>query len=230
MDKLSDEQNLYYQKSYSSQSVTGNTNNIASKYFHKALEKNVSRLLSHQSDKQILLEVGAGDGEHIQFVSPNTYEQYIMSDLREVKHDLASSKIKYVRANVENLPFNDDEFDRVICTCLLHHVEKPWIALREMRRVARKGRYPGLVSIALPHDPGILYRGLKKIARKRKLSLIDKIDFELIDALEHRNHYLSLSKMIRTEFKHDLINSKVYPLKLGSYHLEAFSIFQIQIR
>jgi ubiquinone/menaquinone biosynthesis C-methylase UbiE len=37
------------------------------------------------------------------------------------------------------LPFPDDSFDIVFAASLLHHLERPVDALREMRRVARRG-------------------------------------------------------------------------------------------
>lgn len=43
-----------------------------------------------------------------------------------------------VIADAVALPFADSAFDLVFCWELLHHVEEPWRALREMARVSRK--------------------------------------------------------------------------------------------
>ena len=49
------------------------------------------------------------------------------------------SRIRFVRAEGERLPFDDGAFDAAICTLTLHHLEPPGAiaVLRELRRVAR---------------------------------------------------------------------------------------------
>jgi SAM-dependent methyltransferase len=45
----------------------------------------------------------------------------------------------YGRENAEALSFEDGRFDYVFCKESLHHVPRPFVALHEMLRVARKG-------------------------------------------------------------------------------------------
>lgn len=46
--------------------------------------------------------------------------------------------VQFKTANVTNLPFNDGEFDTVICAHTLEHIQNIFSAISELRRVARK--------------------------------------------------------------------------------------------
>jgi SAM-dependent methyltransferase len=50
--------------------------------------------------------------------------------------------------NVFPYPFDDNEFDRIICKQALEHLDKPLDVLREMHRISKAG---GLVHIEVPH-------------------------------------------------------------------------------
>lgn len=43
------------------------------------------------------------------------------------------------RVDAHNLPYKDKEFDTVICTMVLEHVEKPWIVASELQRILKPG-------------------------------------------------------------------------------------------
>jgi SAM-dependent methyltransferase len=49
------------------------------------------------------------------------------------------SKNIYLKADVQNMPFEDNFFDKIIFTHVLEHVESPKKALAEIRRVLKKG-------------------------------------------------------------------------------------------
>lgn len=46
--------------------------------------------------------------------------------------------IEYIAAKVEDLPFEDDQFDTVICTHVIEHILDYRRAITELRRIARK--------------------------------------------------------------------------------------------
>lgn len=73
----------------------------------------------------------------------NLEEQGIRADLRE--------------ANICSLPFADGEMDLVMEALVLEHIAEPWIALREMARVARPGATVLLVATR-PHAPDLPFR------------------------------------------------------------------------
>lgn len=50
----------------------------------------------------------------------------------------ALSGIEYVAAKIETLPFEDNEFDTVVCTHVIEHVLDYRAAIAELRRITRK--------------------------------------------------------------------------------------------
>ena len=83
-----------------------------------------------------MLEVGAGNG----YFSVTFAEAFDLCALDFSQNMLDQNPLppeRKVQGDAENLPFEDDAFDVVFCGNLLHHLEDPVIAVREMKRVAR---------------------------------------------------------------------------------------------
>ena len=222
--------NCYYRKFYNNTANKG-FNGFLFDFTHKKLE-----LIPHFSNGRKLeisskvLEVGAGSGQHLKFVK-KTYSKYTMTDLNfslMLKNNKESklAKIDYKVADVQNLPFNLGSFDRVISTCLLHHLKDPEQALSEIRRVTKLG---GLVSIYLSCDPGILNRLLRKLLILPKARNLGFNEYEIFIAREHRNHFQSLETMIKHQFRGQNIKQKYYPFRIKSFNLNTFCIFQIEV-
>lgn len=84
-----------------------------------------------------LLEVGAGNGFLSHVLAP-VYDVTAV-DFSEAMLELNPLPAdKKVCADAELLPFGDGSFDAVLCANLLHHLAEPAVAIREMRRVARR--------------------------------------------------------------------------------------------
>lgn len=93
-----------------------------------------------------VLDVGCGRG-------------YLAERLAEVSEDVtgcdivlydgmsARDGLTFVEGSVEALPFDDGEFDTVVCTHTLEHVQRLDRALAELRRVARE-----LVIVVVPRE------------------------------------------------------------------------------
>ena len=96
-----------------------------------------------------VLEIGAGNGEHIRAISGNI-ASYYATDIRvdSLKKNLSDFDNVIVETqDVMNLSYDDNFFDRVIVTCVLVHLDNPVIALEEINRVVKPGGY---ISIYLP--------------------------------------------------------------------------------
>ena len=84
-----------------------------------------------------VLEVGCGRGYLANLISkktPTTACDIVISESTKKKYP----KIKFVEANIQSLPFKDGEFDTVISTHTLEHVQDLPGAIKELRRVAKK--------------------------------------------------------------------------------------------
>lgn len=84
-----------------------------------------------------VLEVGCGKC----FLAKKISEKYLVTATDividpKLIDDL--SDINFKKCNIENLPFNDKEFDTVVCTHTLEHVQNIYQALSELRRVTKK--------------------------------------------------------------------------------------------
>jgi phosphatidylethanolamine/phosphatidyl-N-methylethanolamine N-methyltransferase len=174
-----------------------------------------------------ILEIGAGNGEHIPFVACN-YESYLATDIRiENLSNIQKieSRVKLQVEDAQKLTLQDDSFDRVIVTCLLAHLDKPEEAVAELHRVVRK--HSGYVTIYLPCEPGIFLRLIRNFsthlkARKRGVEDISRIHY-----LEHRNYYLALDSLITNEFNGSRIKKRFYPFRYLSWNLNLYRIYQI---
>jgi ubiquinone/menaquinone biosynthesis C-methylase UbiE len=176
-----------------------------------------------------VLEVGGGSGQHLKFVK--YFSKYTLTDINPLllpknSRDSKLAKLKYKVADVQNLPFKEGCFDRVISTCLLHHLADVEKALLEIKRVTKSG---GLVSLYLSCDPGILNRLLRRLLILPKARKLGFSEYEIFIAREHKNHFQSIKCMIEYVFKGQNIQLKYYPFIIKSWNLNAFCIFQIQI-
>jgi ubiquinone/menaquinone biosynthesis C-methylase UbiE len=200
------------------------------RWTHKSLEK-----FKQNNSNFIILDVGGGDGQHVPYIVGD-YEKYIILDLLDHSKTpnpgiskLNLSKLDFIIGDAEVLPFEDGSVDRVILTCVLHHVDSPVKVLSECRRVLRDG---GILSVYLPNDPGMVYRWIRhfgahmKYAKKTKRK-ISEIKF--LWAVEHKNHVLGLNTIVKMIFRNDVIRRRSYPLPLGSWNVNLFQIFQIYV-
>jgi ubiquinone/menaquinone biosynthesis C-methylase UbiE len=173
-----------------------------------------------------VLEVGSGNGEHIDFVK-HEFNQYVMLDLRKTELNSrwnSDSRIKTVEGNAESLPFETDEFDRVISTCLLHHVEHPELVLSEIERVLSQN---GTATIFLSCDPGLVVRTLRRLTVARSAKRKGFQGYNLFISRDHRNHFGSLLEMAKFVFQKRNIKVKFYPFGIKSWNLNGYVIITV---
>ena len=221
---------LYYEQYFDNTSNKG-FNGWLFAFTHKKLEI-FPNLTNDQKRKTSfnILEVGGGSGQHLHFVK-QIYEKYVLTDINPLllpknTHKSKLKGIRYKVADVQNLPFKPESFDRVIMTCLLHHLNDVEKALSEIDRVTKNG---GLVSIYVSCDPGLLNRLLRRLLIMPKAKKMGFFEYELLIAREHRNHFQSIKTMICNTFNGQSISIKYYPFRIRSWNINTFCIFQIQI-
>ena len=193
--------------------------------FHRATHRALERGLSSTNFDSVL-EVGANRGEHFRFVK-HGFNKYVLTDFRkqsEYLEALADPRCEYRQANVEELPFNDSEFDRIVCTCVLHHTVYPTTALKEMRRVLAVG---GTLSVLLPCDPGWAYRSAWKLSSGRAMRKMGVSDPYLIHVQEHPQHFPGIASRIKSVFQNDKVSVKWAPIPLPIWNLNLFTVWSI---
>jgi len=199
----------------------------ASGRYHDLTHRLLERPYGPQHHFPCVLEVGAGGGEHFPFVR-HSFDRYCLSDLRMPVNSHEDSRVSFVPADVQDLPFDDDSFNRLVSTCLLHHVNEPVRALEGMRRVVRPG---GAISIMIASDPGLAYRTAQRISSGRQHSKAGFSEWRVLHAMEHRNHAASLHQLITWVFKNDYLTDRGFPLRPASWwNVNLLSTYQVRLR
>lgn len=112
-----------------------------------ALERH--RLIKHALDE---LAFKSWEGALLHFSPANCLRQTLRR-VRGVDYstaDLHEAETHY-QADIQNLPFEDDSWDYVVCSHVLEHVASDEKALRELRRILRPG---GVLLLCVPVTPG----------------------------------------------------------------------------
>lgn len=212
----------WYETHYNSVTASADGSSIQ-RYLHLEMERpfGVSRTFSRT------LEVGGNRGEHIPFVR-HRFDEYWLTDLYppEVPSNLSGDKrIRTCVCDAAEIPFGEGAFDRVIVTCLMHHVEDPLRVFYEVRRVTRLG---GEITIMIPTDPSLAYRlgvwlSSRRAARRRGL----QEEMYLVKALDHRNHYRSIATQATHAFRGDDVRCRYLPFRIPSIEFNAFTVWHI---
>ena len=187
---------------------------------------------SHKPKK--LLEVGFASGEHLSKVAQFPTNEYVGLDIAPPSMDEyiriipkeISSIFRFVLADVQKIPFPDNYFDRVVSTCLLHHVLDPLRALREIRRVVSPG---GEISIALPTDPGLMNQWIKKVVTYPKMKKLGVRSPSLIYALEHKNQIAGILSILEHVFEKDNLDLRYLPFRIKSWNLNPLIIAHVTV-
>lgn len=211
----------YYLRMFNSEKKTKfNVADIAYKFTHEALEKDVLR----DNLDQKILEIGAGNGEHLRFVKQN-FREYIMVDKQKPKQLLfKNKKVKFIEKDINDCVFKPNSFDRVIITCVLHHLDNPFSMLTKIKIWLKPG---GTVSIFLPCDPGIIVRLSRAFFVNPKAKKLGFYKYHLLNALEHKNHVWGLQIILKEIFHKYNISITYYPFNIPSNNFNLFSIWQI---
>lgn len=176
-----------------------------------------------------ILELGAGQSQHLRFVKSGWLE-YHETDIRiellnSTKNQIGRKVIKS-KQDIQNIGFPDKTFDRIIVSCVLAHVANPLQALNEIKRVATDN---SKITIYLPCEPGLLLRAARAvftIPKNRKLGIQDPYIHHF---LEHKNYFVALEHFIKHVFQDNKISSKYYPFRFFGWNLNLYKIYQISI-
>ncbi len=212
---------MFYECFYDSVIFGKSAGASAVKQTHASMEKRW-----HGEFFEKVLEVGSGKGEHLDFVC-HDFEEYVMIDLRKTKLNSkwnSDKRIRTVEGNAEFMPFQAGEFDRVISTCLLHHVDNPEKALSEIDRILSQN---GIATIFLSCDPGLVVRTLRRLTVARSARKKGFAGYNLMIARDHRNHFSSLLEISKFVFRNRKIKVRYYPFGLKSWNLNGYAILTI---
>ena len=116
----------------------------------RSFQKTVVEILS-ELNYQSMHEVGCGQGYNLQLLSSIKKADCSGSDISQSALSLAGKRnprIVLFEASIYNLPFPDSNFDLVVASEVLEHLDKPEKALREIKRVTKK-----YTLLTVPNEP-----------------------------------------------------------------------------
>lgn len=192
-------------------------------FFHKLIERPYKK-----SHFRKILEIGAGIGEHLPYVRAS-WNEYVMTDIRIdrlLESVSESADIKVKQADATQLPFDNNEFDRVLTTCVLPHVSDPVRALSEVHRVIRPG---GSISIYIPCEPGLLLRVARRLSTSLKFRKLGVADPYFEHFREHVHYYSALNHYILREFRTSTVRARYWPFPFLTWNFNLVKIYQISI-
>lgn len=145
-----------------------------------------------------VLEVGAGDIRHLQYLKGKPRE-YILADIREemtvlAKKKLAEKDISSSTVLVERnqpLPLAEESIDVIVSFYSLEHLYPLRPYLQDMYRVLKPG---GILIGAIPAEGGLAWGGGRMLTSRRWFKKNTRIDPDKIICWEHPNfadHILS---------------------------------------
>ena len=105
------------------------------------LEAPLKILNSPEIKSSSWITIGDGSGHDTWILRQHGFENILTTDIGvgTLSRSLKEGHItRYERANAEKLKYDDNSFDFVLCKEALHHMQKPYAAIYEMLRVARK--------------------------------------------------------------------------------------------
>ncbi|MFT3685412.1 MAG: metalloregulator ArsR/SmtB family transcription factor [Phycisphaerales bacterium] len=104
----------------------------------------VQALLALLPEAWTVADIGCGTGNAAEVLAP-LVSKVIAIDQSEAMLAAARKRLKgvenveFMRGDVEKLPLKDASVDAAVCVLVLHHIEDPTVACREMARVLKPG-------------------------------------------------------------------------------------------
>ena len=143
------------------------------KFVNCMYQEIIDRVRNLAGDK--ILDLGCGNGNIINLLKKERKADYFGLDISENMIEEAKKKcgedVKFTVGDSENLPYQDGQFDIIICNASFHHYTKPEVAIKEIKRVLKSG---GTLILGDPTVPELV-RGLFN----KMLPYTDSGDFKI---------------------------------------------------
>jgi len=168
--------------------------------------RRVARILAFltANDSDEIIEIGCGAGDIIGKIGKGRLtgvdiSRYILDIARK-----RYPKVRFIVGDAENLPaeISQKQYDKIICSEVLEHVENPSRVLEEIKGLAKKD---SVVVVSVPNEK--LINRIKDFFKKMKIfqSLFPRLSRRMTD--EWHLHYFDLAKLKRIAGRNYAIKS-----------------------
>ena len=141
-------------KQHFNQTASDYNNSSDGKFVEPMYDVIVKEIQKLDSGK--ILDVGCGNANLFGLLEDGKYELYgvdFSQNMIEEAERKCGNKATFRVADAENLPFDENSFDIIVCNASFHHYIHPQTVLKEMHRVLKKG---GRLLIGDPYVPTIV--------------------------------------------------------------------------
>jgi SAM-dependent methyltransferase len=134
------------------------------------------------------LDFGAGTAKYKKIIAPLTSE-YVAFDM------VAGPNIDVV-GDILSSPFQDAEFETIICSQVLEHIQKPWLVAKEINRILK---VDGICIVTVPFlipyhaDPSDFFR----FTKQGLISIFEDSGFKIIESGTYGGNYTVLADLFR---------------------------------
>ena len=134
------------------------------------------------------LEIGPGNGSHLQFEDMESQQEYVALELRESLSRSITGDTSRVRVVVgdcqSRLDFPDQTFDRVLAIHVLEHLDNLPAALDEIARVMKPA---ARFSVLIPAEGGLGYAIGRRLTVQRQFEKRYNMPYHWMIRYEHIN-------------------------------------------
>lgn len=126
--------------------ITGNKMNASNELLYHLTLDNLQ-----VKDGEHILEIGFGNGKFFRELNSKAnnltitgidHSPNMVTEAVKINRDLhASGKLKTIAGSSNNLPFDDNSFDKILCINVIYFWENPALHLQEIHRVLKPGGY-----------------------------------------------------------------------------------------
>jgi len=192
---------------------------------HKKLEDN--KYLEKLKNNCKVLEIGAGSSPHLKYIKHEFGKYFFLENSKFAinylkKNFYNNKKIQFKIYDGKKIPYNQNYFDRIIISHVLEHIADPETFLEEMMLKLKKN---GILSIALPNDPGLMWRlgrFFLKLFSVKKIYNISNLEYDYMIASEHINSIFNLISIIKYKYENNIISEQYLPFKIKILDLNLF--------
>lgn len=134
---------------------------------NKRIKKLIELAEIKNNDK--VIEVGCGAGHILERIIAGKLYGIDISEIQIKRaREKLGSKVELLKAPAEKIPFEDNFFDKILCSEVIEHVLEPVPILIEMKRILKDD---GILSLTIPNENLINFtkRALKKTGLMRIL-------------------------------------------------------------
>jgi len=151
-----------------------------------SLRRYIRRVSKMVEPNKNIVDIGAGECQYKPFFS---HTKYVSTDwCGTTDHHKYSSGIDYI-CPAENLPFENQSYDYVLCTQVLEHVRRPEVVIQEISRILKN---EGLLFLTVPqsweeHEQPFDYYRFTQFALK---ALAEDNQFEVVEIKPQGGRFL----------------------------------------